>query len=516
MSNIEFKDLTFGYGENLIFDHAQINIDDRWKLGLVGRNGRGKSTLLKLLEGKIITDGSIITDKNFVYFPQLLTEEDLNDEKISSESRNQETLKGDFVESLSVNITDRKSQLTFYLLNELTEFEQWELERELSLLKVDLEVLWRPFESLSGGEQTKCLLAILFLDETNFPLIDEPTNHLDMASRKVVAQYLNKKSGFIVVSHDRNFLDEVCDHTLAIERQQVILYQGNYSTYEQEKKLRDDFELAEDERLRKDISRLKRTSLEKRDWSNQRENVAGATFVDKKVAKKQNQRAKAIEKRMGQEVENKEKLLKNIEKTDPLGMNFQPSHHRRLIQFEKFSLAFDEKILFQPFDFSLKVGEIAAIVGPNGQGKSSIIKYFSGNFSGERNGFVQLPQGIKISFVRQIYDNRGYLKDFATENQLDYELFLSNLRKLGMERKQFTQKIETMSQGQQKKVELARSLSQEAELYLWDEPLNYLDVFNHEQIVQLLENSQPTMLLVEHDQAFVEKVSNQIINLKDT
>ena len=144
-----------------------------------------------------------------------------------------------------------------------------------------------------------------------------------------------------------NFLDEVCDHTLAIERQQVILYQGNYSTYEQEKKLRDDFELAEDERLRKDISRLKRTSLEKRDWSNQRENVAGATFVDKKVAKKQNQRAKAIEKRMGQEVENKEKLLKNIEKTDPLGMNFQPSHHRRLIQFEKFSLAFDKKILFQ-------------------------------------------------------------------------------------------------------------------------------------------------------------------------
>jgi len=323
MSNIEFKDLTFGYGENLIFDHAQINIDDRWKLGLVGRNGRGKSTLLKLLEGKIITDSSIIADKNFVYFPQLLTEEDLNDEKISSESKNQESHKGDSIESLSVNITDRKSQLTFYLLNELAEFEQWELERELSLLKVDLEVLWRPFESLSGGEQTKCLLAILFLDETNFPLIDEPTNHLDMASRKVVAQYLKKKSGFIVVSHARNFLDEVCDHTLAIERQQVILYQGNYSTYEQEKKLRDDFELAEDERLRKDISRLKRTSLEKRDWSNQRENVAGATFVDKKVAKKQNQRAKAIEKRMGQEVENKEKLLKNIEKTDPLGRNFQ-------------------------------------------------------------------------------------------------------------------------------------------------------------------------------------------------
>lgn len=164
----------------------------------------------------------------------------------------------------------------------------------------------------------------------------------------------------------------------------------------------------------------------------------------------------------------------------------------------------------------MKEGEIAAVVGPNGQGKSSIIKYLSGNFGGKHSGFVQLPQGIKISIVRQIYDNRGYLKDFATEHQLDYELFLSNLRKLGMERKQFTQKIETMSQGQQKKVELARSLSQEAELYLWDEPLNYLDVFNHEQIIKLLETSHPTMLLVEHDQDFIERISNQIINLKDT
>ena len=332
------------------------------------------------------------------------------------------------------------------MLNELAEFEQWKLERELSLLKVDLEILWRPFGSLSGGEQTKCLLAILFLDEDNFPLIDEPTNHLDMESRKIVADYLQKKSGFIVVSHDRNFLDEVCDHTLAIERQQIVLYQGNFSTYEREKQLRDDFELAEDEKLRKDISRLKKTSLEKRDWSNQRENVAGATFVDKKVAKKQNQRAKSIEKRMGQEVENKEKLLKNIEKTEPLVMNFQPSHHKRLIQFENFSLGFTEKLLFQPIDFSLKVGEIAAIVGPNGQGKSSIIKYLSGEFSGEHSGFIQFPQGIRLSFVRQIYDNRGYLKDFATEYQLDYELFLANLRKLGMERKQFSQKIETMSQ----------------------------------------------------------------------
>lgn len=526
MSNIEFKDLTFGYGDNLIFNHAQINIDDRWKLGLVGRNGRGKSTLLNLLQGKLTTDSTILTDKNFVYFPQLLTEEELIYE---NNFKNQNVHDDPSVESLSVKITDRKSQLTYYVLNELAEFEQWKLERELSLLKVDLEILWRPFESLSGGEQTKCLLAILFLDEANFPLIDEPTNHLDMESRKIVAAYLKKKSGFIVVSHDRHFLDQVCDHILAIERQQIILYQGNFSTYEQEKQLRDDFELAEDEKLRKDISRLKKTAREKEDWSRNLEATKSRKkrgfdsetkridkgFVGRKAANMM-QKSKNLEKRMNQEIFDKEKLLKNIEKTEPLSLKYHASHHKILIQFEKFSLVFDKKPLFQPIDFSLKEGEIAAVVGPNGQGKSSIIKYLSGNFGGKHSGFVQLPQGIKISIVRQIYDNRGYLKDFATEHQLDYELFLSNLRKLGMERKQFTQKIETMSQGQQKKVELARSLSQEAELYLWDEPLNYLDVFNHEQIIKLLETSHPTMLLVEHDQDFIERISNQIINLKDT
>ncbi|MFC4652367.1 ribosomal protection-like ABC-F family protein [Lactococcus nasutitermitis] len=481
MSSITIKQLTFSYTDTTIFNQANINIDDSWKLGLVGRNGRGKTTLLHILQGKIKTDSSVKTNKQFIYFPQ----------KIKN-----------------------TKELTLYALQDIIDFEQWQLERELTLLDVNLDRLWQPFESLSGGEQTKCLLALLFLDKSNFPLIDEPTNHLDITSREKVANYLKEKSGFILVSHDRDFLDKVCDHILAIERQKIQLYQGNFSIYETEKKLRDNFEIAEDGRLRKDISRLKQTSLEKRDWSNQRENVAGATFVDKKVAKKQNQRAKSMEKRMSQEVENKEKLLKNIEKTVPLAMNFQISHHKRLVQFEKFSLGFDEKMLFEAIDFSLKVGEIVAITGSNGHGKSSIIKYLEGNFSGEHAGLVHLPQGLKISYVQQIFQHEGSLKAFAEKEKLDPELFLSNLRKLGMERKTFEQKIETMSQGQQKKVELAKSLSQPANLYIWDEPLNYLDVFNHEQILQVLKTFQPSMMIVEHDNHFIKEVADEIIELK--
>jgi lincosamide and streptogramin A transport system ATP-binding/permease protein len=121
---------------------------------------------------------------------------------------------------------------------------------------------------------------------------------------------------------------------------------------------------------------------------------------------------------------------------------------------------------------------------------------------------------LKISRVRQIYDdNRGDLKAFADDHQLDYSLFLNNLRKLGMERTVFHQKIEDMSMGQQKKVELAKSLSQSAELFIWDEPLNYLDVFNHEQIETLLKTVKPALLVVEHDVTFVKNIADQIIAL---
>ena len=219
MSKIELKQLSFAYDnqEVLLFDQANITMDTNWKLGLIGRNGRGKTTLLRLLQKQLDYQGEILHQVDFV---------------------------------------------TYYVLQEVTSFEQWELERELTLLNVDPEVLWRPFSSLSGGEKTKVLLGLLFIEENAFPLIDEPTNHLDLAGRQQVAEYLKKKKhGFILVSHDRAFVDEVVDHILAIEKSQLTLYQGDFSIYEEQKKLRDAFELAENEKIKKEVNRLKETGM---------------------------------------------------------------------------------------------------------------------------------------------------------------------------------------------------------------------------------------------------------------
>jgi lincosamide and streptogramin A transport system ATP-binding/permease protein len=225
-------------------------------------------------------------------------------------------------------------------------------------------------------------------------------------------------------------------------------------------------------------------------------------------------RSKTIEQRMYDQIEAKEGLLKDLEDVDRLTMNYQPSRHAQLLKVEELSLRYpDQEPLFASLSFELKRGEITALTGPNGIGKSSVLHYLLGNFAGEGSGELLRPN-VKISYVRQNYEsNRGDLQNFAEANQLDYSMFLNNLRKLGMERNVFQNKIEEMSMGQRKKVELAKSLAQKAELYIWDEPLNYLDVFNQKQLEDLLLQLKPTMLIVEHDQTFLKNINAKQIAL---
>ena len=496
MSTIELKKLTFGFDNQtqLLFDQTNLIIDTNWKLALIGRNGRGKTTLLKLIMGAYLYQGSIVHQTAFNYFPQ--------------------------------PIKDR-TQLTYFVLTEQTDIESWRIEKELNLLQADPNILWRPFNSLSGGEQTKALLALLFSDDQHYPLIDEPTNHLDQRSRQQVAKYLKAKNqGFILVSHDRSFVDEVVDHGVAIEKQQLMLYQGNFSVYEEQKAIRDNYEIEQNKKLKSEISRLKRTAAEKAEWSRGRErdkygkpNVkgSGAIFDTGAIgarAARTMKRSKTLVNHMEQRIEAKEQLLKEIETTDSLIMNVKSSYHRRLLVVENLQLVYDNQALFQPVSFQLETGQRIALQGPNGSGKSSIIHYLLGTFSGQERGSVDLAQNIPISYVRQNFeDNHGTLPEFAQEHHLVYEELLNNLHKLGLERQVFANRIEDMSMGQRKRVELAKSLATPAELFIWDEPLNYLDVFNHEQLEQVIKLVKPTMLIIEHDKTFINSIATQVIKL---
>ena len=226
MSLINISDLTFAYEGSYdnIFNNVSFQIDTDWKLGFTGRNGRGKTTFLQLLLGRYEYRGSISASVDFMYFPY--------------EGMAQKGVTLDVINSICPDCA------------------QWELLRELSLLEVEKNVLDRPYETLSDGEQTKVLLAVLFLKENSFLLIDEPTNHLDMNGRALVSRYLNKKNGFILVSHDRAFLDGCIDHILSINKTNIKIQRGNFSSWLVNKERQDGFELAENEKLKKDIGRL--------------------------------------------------------------------------------------------------------------------------------------------------------------------------------------------------------------------------------------------------------------------
>lgn len=487
MEPIIIKNLSFAYpGQAPLFDHCQLNLSSDWKLGLLGRNGRGKTTLLKLLQGQLAYQGSIQANLDFSYFPP------------SIDSSN----------DLAGNAISRLAP------------EQWKVERELNLLHTNPAILWAPYETLSGGERTKLSLAALFAQDKKFILLDEPTNHLDQRGRKEVASYLQKKKqGFIVVSHDQRFLDQIIDHTLVIERQQLVLGQGNYAAYFHEKARRDQEASSNNQKLKSSIQQLQTARNQRQQWAQRAESEkknnahADKGFIGAKAAKMM-KKSTTMEKRLDKAIRQKQGLLQNIEQIVPLSINYLPNHHPVLLALDKISLSFPGRTLIQGLSFQIRSHEQVLLCGDNGTGKTSLFKAITGHFNGQAQGTIQLAHNCRVSLVRQNYHYHGSLRNFAQQNRLEYDQFLNLLRKLGMERSSFSTPIEEMSMGQQKKVELARSLAEPASLYLWDEPLNYLDTYNQQQLIQLIKKFRPPMLIIEHDQHFISEVAGKVITIK--
>ena len=457
MGSIKISNVSFRYEDssNHIFNNLNLDLDSSWKLGLVGRNGRGKTTFLNLLQGKLVGRGEIQTKLNFSYYP--------------------------------IRIKD-PANITLYELQDQIMFEQWKLERELNLMHVDSNLIWQSFNTLSGGEQTKILLALSFIDENSFPLIDEPTNHLDEESRQEICKYLTKHhKGYIVVSHDRNFLNQVTDHVLAIENTEIHLYQGNYATYEQIKEARDEFNREKNEKIAGEIKNLHNQKEQFYHWAQKieaRKNLGQKTQyilnrrarVNKAAighaAAKMMKKSITRRNRMDKKIEEKEGLMVNIEDIPKLTMNFQSNYH------------------------------------------SAFLKFLLNKVSANSNGRCELANGLRISYLPQDFTiHQGSLKNFAPHQKLSYEDLLNILKKMGFPHTNFNVPIEEMSMGQQKRIALAKSLLEPADLYLWDEPANYLDVFNQDQLINLLQEVKPAMLLIDHDQYFIEQVADERIKL---
>ena len=500
MSLINVSSLTFAYDGSYddIFRNVSFQIDTDWKLGFCGRNGRGKTTFLKLLMGEYEYSGTISASVEFEYFP--------------------------------FNVADKSLDTIDIITSIVSDAERWKILKELAMLDVEDDVLYRPFFTLSNGEQTKVLLAGLFLRENSFLLIDEPTNHLDMNAREIVARYLNGKKGFILVSHDRAFLDDCVDHILSINKANIEVQRGNFSSWWYNKQMQDEYELAENEKLEKDIKRLKQAARQSADWADNAESSKrgkGAEKLRKKghfgmgtmtynaeKSRRMQQRRKNLENRQQTAIDEKSSLLKNVETADNLKIHPLKYHAAKLLTLEDVSITYDNREILRNLSFTLEQGDRLAIQGGNGSGKSSILKLITGE-NVPHVGQVNIGSRLIISYAAQDASYlTGSLDEYAVVRQIDMTLLKTILRKLDFARVQFEKGMEDYSAGQKKKVLLAASLCEQAHVYIWDEPLNYIDVLSRMQIEELITSFKPTMIFVEHDRTFCDNIATKIVELK--
>lgn len=510
MAQINVNNLTFCYEGSFdnIFENVSFSIDTDWKLGFVGRNGKGKTTFLNLLMGKYEYQGAISASTVFDYFPYPVT------------AAQQETCAADFMEELKPGC------------------ESWRVICELDKLRVDAEVLYRPFGTLSHGERTKVMLAILFSADNNFLLVDEPTNHLDHESREIVKTYLAGKQGFILVSHDRDLLDACTDHVLVLNRNTIEVQRGNFSSWWDNKTKKDAFAQAENEKHRREIAKLNIAAQNVRRWADKNEQtkigfdpvkepdrcIATRAYIGAKTKKMQS-RAKQIEERIDREIAQKEGLLQDIE--SPVDLRLTPlRHHKKVLCMMKdYGLKYKDagQYLFEDLAVEISQNERVCLSGRNGCGKSSLIKAILMHNQNdgalqeaglEEKGTLATASGMTISYISQDTSFlNGSLQNFCKERNLEESLFFAVLRQLDFERVQFTKDMRELSEGQKKKVLIASSLLTPAHLYVWDEPLNFIDVFSRMQIEKLILDYQPSMLFVEHDIRFCEKIATKIIKL---
>lgn len=504
---ISVNNLTFSYegSADNIFENTSFSIDTNWKLGFIGRNGKGKTTFLKLLLGELAYTGSIDTSAVFEYFPYTITENQL---KLSA---------SEFIDDIKPNC------------------ESWMVICELSLLGEDAEILYKPFMQLSLGQRTKILLAVLFSGENEFLLIDEPTNHLDSNAREKIKEYLSHKNGFILVSHDRDLLDACTDHILVLNRGSIEVQSGNFSSWWENKQRRDSFAQSENEKHRREIKKLKQAAKRTSDWADKNEStkigydpikehdrsISARSYIGAKTKKMQS-RVTNIKKRIDREIEEKEGLLTDIERVKDLKLDTLTYHKNTLVNIKDYSFKYfgTDKPIINSIALNINKGERIALHGENGCGKSTLIKRILHELNMEKlppfteSGIFEVSSGIIISYVSQDTSMLcGNLLNFCEERHIDRTTFCTILRQLGFERQQFEKNIEDYSEGQKKKVLIAASLATPAHLYIWDEPLNYIDIFSRVQIENLLLKYKPTMLFVEHDIKFTEKIATEVLYL---
>ncbi|PLS16001.1 ABC transporter ATP-binding protein [Bacillus sp. M6-12] len=507
------QQISKNYGGNTIFENLSLEIHAGDRVGVVGRNGSGKTTFMKIIAGSETPDaGQVFIRKGLSIgylsqipeFDSAMTGRDVLMTAFAEIVNISEKMK-QYEERMSVGVDENQLQslLAEYgvLQEKFTLLDGYEVEAKVTKVANGLKInalLNCLFSSMSGGEKTKICLGLILLQTPELLLLDEPTNHLDISAVEWLEQFIRDYAGTVaVISHDRYFLDEVVKKVVDLEDGELTVYHQNYSGFvqEKEKRLLDEFQAYQEQQ--KKIRKMREAIKRLREWAN-RANPPSASL---------HKRATNMERAL----ERMEKLKRPVLDRKKMELQFESADRsgKDVVFIKNASKSFGEKLLFQDASLHLQFKERAAIVGENGTGKSTILKMLLGEIPVEA-GEVYLGSNVKAGYLSQHLYTAGstqtVLEAFREEvNVAEGEArhILAGFLFYGPS---VFRKVGQLSGGERMRLRLAQLMHQDINLLILDEPTNHLDIDSREVLEDALEDFQGTILAVSHDRYLLNKL----------
>ena len=510
---LSISNLSFYFGSRALYDGANLHIKPKTKIGLIGANGTGKSTLLRLISGEYSPDGGNISKSGectIGFLNQDLLSYQTDDSILhvamqAFERALELQIQIDTVlHKMETNYEDKDVDLLSKLQEEFERLDGYTIQSKseeiLEGLGFTTDDLNKPLRLFSGGWRMRVMLAKLLLQKPALLLLDEPTNHLDLPSIEWVEKYIHDYEGsVVVVSHDRYFLDRTVDNIAEVSNAKITLYPGNFSFYEEEKALRNKIQKGAYENQQSQIRQTER-------------------FIERFKAKA----SKASQ------VQSRVKALDRLDVVDEVidekakvnfKFNFGTQPGRFILFLEHISKAFGEKVILKNTSATINRGDKIALIGANGKGKSTLLRIISGTekIIGER----RTGHNVIESFFAQ-----HQLESLQVENNLLEELKATGTAKTEMELRsvlgcflfsgeEVFKKIKVLSGGEKSRVALAKVLISQANFLLLDEPTNHLDMQSVNILIQALQQYEGTYVVVSHDRYFVTNIANKIWYIED-
>ena len=511
MIECSLQNVSKSFGANKIFENISFEIKTKEKIGLIGPNGVGKSTLLKILMGKEDHEGMVMFRKGVSpgYLEQIpdyssaFTGKDVLElafAKIHAAAKRMEELAHLMAEQHSDDIMAEYSQL-------LMEYELmggYDTEEKQSKvvegLKIDDNMLKTSFDSLSGGEKTKIILGKILLEEPPLLLLDEPSNHLDLSTMEWLEQYIDQYSGAVViVSHDRYFLDKAVTKIIEMTPKGAYVFHGSYSYFAEEKKRRYDLAMKEYTANQKEIKRVEEQIKRYRIWGAMRD------------SEKMYAQAKQLERKL----EKMDKVEKPVYENQKLKLKARETKRsgKEVLTGVNLSKSFGENLLFSAMDFRAYYRDSIGILGDNGSGKTTLLRILTKELEPDE-GNVKYGSNIIIGYISQHIDFEETQKNIMEYFQYKYNITNSDARR-ELAKVLFTgddvfKKIDVLSGGEKSRLRLCSLMYEKVNLMILDEPTNHLDIESREILEDILKEYDGTIVFVSHDRYFIAKIAKQI------